>query len=393
MPSKKRLREDECGLLQNRQEQLEESTKQDPAEASATEKTDKNKEPSIEQAGGQARLEDCDQMDDAGFEQEIADAGWVGKKEPGLSRNKKIAWAGAVGAAAFSLIAGSALLFAGGGQKPPVVKQEVFAYEYGDKISLKPAAYLKEGQAQIECPSLARKYGWEADSAGNLKVAADGKVEPGEYDFFASNEGGAAAFVVKVEDTIAPVWDKKESALTFNEGELKALDLSKYFSAKDLSEVTIKADGDYSLSASGKYSLSVYAEDAYGNRTDAQTLVLTIKHVDTEKDKEVADKLSSYDDLVEEVDRLRTSLEDSTSKIGKLEKEVDRSAQEITTLRKDLSDSEKKLQQSIKQYNELQIRYDRLSASVPSAPIAPQSPADSAPDVSLSGDAADGGME
>lgn len=262
-----------------------------------------------------------------------------------------------------------------------VLRQETFQVEYGDPVSLKPSYYLQSGlgkDSKVECPRLMRDYGSETDKAGNL--VSEEPVAAGDYDFFITTGSHMIYFVVSVSDTTPPVWEKTESALSFDEGELRTLDLEEYFRATDPSGTSLKVDGDYSLSKAGKYSLQIQAVDAFGNSTDAKTLSLNINHIDTDEEKAAAKKLKDYDSLKENSEDLKKSADSLRDENDTLRDTIDELEQENEDL-KEKSESfdkkEKELQEALEraetdqktlqeQFNLLKEQLDALLSAQPS---------------------------
>lgn len=88
---------------------------------------------------------------------------------------------------------------------------------------------------------------------------------------------------VTVKDTVKPEFvDFKDEIVI--EQDAENVKLEEYFVAKDKAAVAISVDGDVDLTKTGEYKITVTAEDANKNKTDAKSCVVVIA-----SSKEVAD--------------------------------------------------------------------------------------------------------
>lgn len=142
-----------------------------------------------------------------------------------------------------------------------------FDVEYGNQISTNINDYIKS-DANVE--KNAKLYLNVPDQPGYNYPAV------GIYTGIITYDKKAVSFRVKVVDTTVPVFKNFSSSITVPVG-TSIKELASYFSATDLSDVTINISSDtLDLNTAGTYSVVVAASDSNGN-TASKNCVVTVK--------------------------------------------------------------------------------------------------------------------
>lgn len=168
------------------------------------------------------------------------------------------------------------------------LKSKEFNYEFGEKISSNASSYLKNGEAIKNIK--AYKLSSETLKIKNDNfIMKDSDVIPiGKYTITVSYKNKKEEFVIKVADTIAPEFISYKELIELEETS-ENVDLTSYFEATDLSDVTLSIEGEYDLSKAGEYNLKVLAKDKNSNVTFKKFVLKVIKK-ELNQDKESEQK-------------------------------------------------------------------------------------------------------
>lgn len=139
------------------------------------------------------------------------------------------------------------------------LKQESFIFEYGDDIINDVSYYLKDADSTKNIK--------DYKLINNLKKNSEtGLIEPDEYTITIKYKKQEETFKVIIKDTKAPIFTKYEDKISLIQ-DSEDVDLTKYFTAEDLSDVILSIEGNFDISKIGEYNIKVVATDKSGNKT------------------------------------------------------------------------------------------------------------------------------
>lgn len=166
------------------------------------------------------------------------------------------------------------------------LKEKVFIYELGDKISFKPKEFLANSvdKEVLNKAKLDFKNSYSVDIVGDeLKSSNLDYLKVGVYEMVLIYKDKKTSFEIKVEDTTKPEFiDFKEKIII--EKDALNVDLTKFYEAKDFSGVTIVVESDYDLSKEGEYDAVIKAVDKYKNINEKKSKIKVIKTEDITDD-------------------------------------------------------------------------------------------------------------
>lgn len=162
------------------------------------------------------------------------------------------------------------------------LKEQVFIYELGDKISFKPGEFLASSvdKKVVNNSKLDFKNSYSVDVIEEeLKSSNLDYLKVGLYEVVLTYKDKSTSFEIKVEDTTKPEFiDFKEEIVI--EKDALNVDLTKFYEAKDLSGVTVVVESDYDLSKDGEYDALIKAVDQYKNINEKKAKIKVIKTED-----------------------------------------------------------------------------------------------------------------
>lgn len=139
------------------------------------------------------------------------------------------------------------------------LKQESFIFEYGDDIINDVSYYLKDADSTKNIK--------DYKLINNLKKNNEtGLIEPDEYTLKIKYKKQEKTFKIIIKDTKAPMFTKYEDKISLIQ-DSEAVDLTKYFTAEDLSDVIFSVEGSFDISKIGEYNLKMVATDKSDNKT------------------------------------------------------------------------------------------------------------------------------
>jgi len=166
------------------------------------------------------------------------------------------------------------------------LKEQIFIYELGEKISFKPGDFLASSvdKKVVKKSRLDFKNSYSVDVIEDeLKSSNLDYLKVGIYEVVLTYKDKSTSFEIKVEDTIKPEFiDFKEEIII--EKDALNVDLTKFYEAKDISGVTIVVESDYDLSKEGEYDAIIKAVDQYKNINEKKAKIKVIKTEDITND-------------------------------------------------------------------------------------------------------------
>lgn len=161
------------------------------------------------------------------------------------------------------------------------LQSEEYVFEYGEKVCSNVECYLKDAGSTKNINE------YELDIK-KLSIKDDSFVsedldylDVGEYELAVIYKDKRKNFIIKVIDTTSPEFVELNDSITLEQNSVD-VDLTSFFSAKDLSEVSIKIEGEFDLSKVGEYHPKAIATDNHNNYSEKE---ITIKVVDLEAAK------------------------------------------------------------------------------------------------------------
>jgi len=156
------------------------------------------------------------------------------------------------------------------------LKQEVFRFEYGDKIPENLDYYLTNVNKHKD--------------VNNLDLVIDSNGEVGKHNAYVLIKEKKFEFIVEIIDSSAPVFTEFKNEIIVMKNSSETDILSK-FKAKDLSQTSISLEGNYNLKKVGIYNVEVIAVDLYNNKSSKPLTIKVQEKVTTTK--KVVDKKPS----------------------------------------------------------------------------------------------------
>lgn len=161
----------------------------------------------------------------------------------------------------------------------PTLKEESLTIEYGQnpykEIQLEDLLENYDGIKEEYQFSLSL-FNADEEEIKEDSITEDALLQVGEYtlkiDY--ADDVDPLQLPVTIKDTVAPEFKDFKEKVSVDYGYDK--DLTKLFSAEDLSEVTISIEGDVDTKKAGDYKVTVIAEDASGNKTEKECTI-TVK--------------------------------------------------------------------------------------------------------------------
>lgn len=158
-----------------------------------------------------------------------------------------------------------------------ILKQTVFTFELGNKISSEPKDYLKENSSQTVLKESRIVF------KGKEKIKVDKKIKSsglnylnvGTYEFNIIYKKKVVSFKIKIIDTTKPKFIDFKDEIILEQNALN-VELKNFYKAEDLSPVTISINGDYDINKVGEYKVKVSAIDEYKNQTTQESKIKVI---------------------------------------------------------------------------------------------------------------------
>ncbi len=172
------------------------------------------------------------------------------------------------------------------------VKETVFTFEMGEKVPFESKYYLSESTSKevIDASEIKFKNAYSLDLNNNeLKTEGMNYLNAGTYDVIISYKNKSVSFAIKVEDTTKPEFVDFKDEIVLEQNSLN-VDLTKFFEAKDLTDVTIVVGSDYDLSKVGEYPVTINATDQFNNTVSKESKIKVISYEDI-KDNELTSDL------------------------------------------------------------------------------------------------------
>jgi len=150
------------------------------------------------------------------------------------------------------------------------IKENIFTFEYGETINLE----LKDIINGKEDVLKSAKLNLDSIKYEN-KIAKVGKYI-GIIEYKLNGKQSSLDFNIEVKDTIAPIFIKKEEAISITVSK-NVINFENYFEANDLSEhEIIFDDSKIQFDEPGEYILTVSAIDRYANETKIDVKIIII---------------------------------------------------------------------------------------------------------------------
>lgn len=172
------------------------------------------------------------------------------------------------------------------------VKETVFTFELGEKVPFEVKYYLsdKTSKKVIDASDIKLKNVYSLNQDNNeLKTDGIDYLNVGTYDVIISYKNKNVSFAIKVEDTTKPEFTNFKDEIVLEQNSLD-VDLTKFFEAEDLTDVTIIVDSNYDLSTPGEYTINVKAADQHDNTITKESKIKVIRYEDI-KDNELTSDL------------------------------------------------------------------------------------------------------
>ena len=156
-----------------------------------------------------------------------------------------------------------------GASKKLNLKKESFVVEYGNTVSTKASDYLDKGTEKevLKKAKIALKVENEKDKE---------YLAVGKYKGTIAYEDEKVTFTVEVKDSVKPTLEDGFPKEVRVEANAVDVDLTKYFTATDLSDVTMTVKGDVDLSKTREYEVKVIATDAYKNKATKKAKIVVV---------------------------------------------------------------------------------------------------------------------
>jgi len=169
------------------------------------------------------------------------------------------------------------------------LKSDVFTYELGEEISADVSEYLKDADSTKNI----NEYKIVSDDfqiVDNKLVINNEMIKAGEYTISVVHKKLSKNVIIRIVDSTSPEFIKFQDKIEL-EQTTEDIDLTKYFEAKDLTEVSITIEGEYDLNREGEYKIDIVATDSNNNKTSKKTTIKVQKK--EEKETPVAKKETS----------------------------------------------------------------------------------------------------
>lgn len=144
------------------------------------------------------------------------------------------------------------------------LKEDIFVYELGTDITSDVTNYLNEPDLIKDL----KEFIVSSDDLilkDNIFIKRDLDLVPvGKYNFNIQYKDKTKEFVIEVVDTTKPEFNSLKSIIELEETK-ENINLTEYFEATDLSNVTLAIEGKYNLSEAGEYKLKIIATDESNN--------------------------------------------------------------------------------------------------------------------------------
>ncbi len=167
-------------------------------------------------------------------------------------------------------------------EQPLKLKESVFTFELGNKVSFTPNDFLDESTSKKvkENAKLEFKKEYPVSIENQeLKTSGTDCLNVGVYEVLLKYEKQMVSFEIKVQDTTKPEFiDFKEEIVL--EQNAKDVDLTTFYAAKDLSGATIMVESDYDITKVGEYHATIKAVDQYQNVVSKQSNIKIISNND-----------------------------------------------------------------------------------------------------------------
>lgn len=172
------------------------------------------------------------------------------------------------------------------------VKETVFTFEMGEKVPFESKYYLQNSISKkvVDASEIKFKNSYYISQDNNeLKTEGMEYLNAGTYDVIISYKNKNVSFAIKVEDTTKPKFEYFKDEIILEQNSLN-VDLTKFYKASDLTDVTIVVSSDYDLSKVGEYVVAVKATDQHNNTETKESKIKVIKYEDI-KDNELTSDL------------------------------------------------------------------------------------------------------
>lgn len=162
------------------------------------------------------------------------------------------------------------LLTACGSQSALKVKKDAFTYEYGEVLKIKTSTYIDADKDVLEKTSIdvdikkSKEASKIKDKKGN--VISISNLDLGTYTATAKYKEDKVDFTIEVKDTTKPVFvESNKEIIKIEKGSSE--DLTAYFAATDLFDVTITVDtSKVDFNVPGIYEAKAIAKDKNKNK-------------------------------------------------------------------------------------------------------------------------------
>jgi len=235
-------------------------------------------------------------------------------------------------------------------QQKVVLKKDVFVFEFGSDIPSDVSYYIKDADSIKNITDYKLKFPNSINKEN--KVISDNSelFEVGEYIFNLQNKKKNIKFTIKVIDTISPEFKKVTEEIII-ENNKKEINFVDYFEAEDLSEFSIKIEGEYNIQKVGDYNLKVIAIDKYNNKNQKDFI---LKVIESKKNK--SNPTNSNEITLKKNENIKPSNQEQNFTQNSSEEKI--KEEFISKYRKDISDV------YVKQVNEY-----RVANGLPALPV------------------------
>jgi uncharacterized protein YkwD len=162
------------------------------------------------------------------------------------------------------------------------LKDNVFTFELGDKVSFTPKDFLHEKTSKdiINNSKLEFKNGYSV-LTNNDELKSDNLdyLKVGVYEVLLKYNDESVSFTIEVKDTVAPKFKEFKDEIVLEQNS-KDVDLTTFYEAEDISGVTIVVESNFDISRVGEYDATIKAVDQYKNITESQSKIKVIKYED-----------------------------------------------------------------------------------------------------------------
>ncbi len=162
------------------------------------------------------------------------------------------------------------------------LKETVFTFELGDKVSFTPKDFLDESTSKKikENAELKFKNEYLVSTDNNeLKTTDSDYLKVGVYEILLIYDKKTVSFEIKVQDTTKPEFIEFKEEIVLEQN-AKDVDLTTFYDAKDLSGVTIVVESDYDITKVGEYNATIKAVDQYKNVLSKQSKIKVVSNED-----------------------------------------------------------------------------------------------------------------